>query len=80
MRNALNTWLRVALDERVTITADDLKEVFENGEKQLTKSEAVKALRALTEAGRTACYDALRPDGRFAKQLCESNRLLSWKS
>jgi AAA domain/DnaB-like helicase N terminal domain len=66
-------------DDRVTITADDLTEVFEN-EKQLTKSEAVKALRALTGAGRTACYDALRPDGRFAKQLCESNGLLLWKS
>ena len=53
-------------DERVTITADDLATVFESGQKQLTKSEAVKALRALTGAGRTACYDALRPDGRFA--------------
>jgi hypothetical protein len=66
-------------DDRVTITADDLTEVFEN-EKQLTKSEAVKALRALTGAGRTACYDALRRDGRFAKHLCESNGLLSWKA
>jgi hypothetical protein len=67
-------------DDRVTITADDLADIFENGEKQLTRNEAVKALRALTGAGRTACYDALRPDGRFAKQLCESNGLLSWKA
>ena len=42
-------------DERVTITADDLTEIFENGEKQLTKAQAVKALKGLTEAGRTAC-------------------------
>jgi AAA domain len=44
-------------DDRVTITADDLKEIFGDGEKDLAKSEAVKALRTLTEAGRTACYD-----------------------
>jgi AAA domain/DnaB-like helicase N terminal domain len=67
-------------DERVTITADDLAEIFENGEKQLTRAEAVKALQTMTEAGRTACYNALRLDGRFAKQLRESNGLLSWKA
>jgi len=66
-------------EERVTIISDDLAEIFENGEKQLTKSEAVKALQVATEAGRTACYNALRPDGRFAKQLRDSNGLLSWK-
>jgi AAA domain/DnaB-like helicase N terminal domain len=67
-------------DERVTITAGDLAEIFENGEKQLTRAEAVKALQALTQAKRTACYNALRLDGRFAKQLRESNGLLSWKA
>jgi CHC2 zinc finger/AAA domain len=66
-------------DERVTITADDLTEIFENGEKQLTKADAVRALQTLTEAGRTACYNALRPDGRFTKRLCETDGLLSWK-
>jgi hypothetical protein len=35
-------------DDRVTITADDLAEIFGNGEKQLTKAEAVKALQTLT--------------------------------
>jgi hypothetical protein len=67
-------------DDRVTITADDLRDILENGEKQLTRPEAVKALQTLTGAGRTACYDALRLDGRFAKQLRESNGLLSWKA
>ena len=66
-------------DDRVTITADDLAEIFENGAKQLRKTEAVKALQALTGAGRTACYHALKLDGRFAKQLCESNGLLLGK-
>ncbi len=66
-------------DDRVTITADDLATVFENGEKQLTKADAVRALQTLTEAGRTACYNVLRPDGRFTKQLRETDGLLSWK-
>ena len=67
-------------NERVIITTDDLAEVFENGERQLSRSDAVKALQTLTEAGRTACYNALRPDGRFGKQLRESTGLLSWKT
>jgi hypothetical protein len=33
-------------DERVTITGNDLAEIFENGEKQLTKSEAVRGQTA----------------------------------
>jgi len=66
-------------DERVTITADDIAEIFENGQKQFTKAEAVKALRILTEAGRTACYNALKLDGRLATHLCETDGLLSWK-
>jgi hypothetical protein len=67
-------------DERVTITADHLAAVFENGQKQLTKADAVKALRALTEAGRTACYDALNSEGHFSAHLSETRGLLSWKA
>jgi hypothetical protein len=67
-------------DERVTITANDLAEIFENGEKQLTKADASKALQGLTGAGRTACYTALKLDGRFATHLREDHGLLSWKT
>jgi hypothetical protein len=67
-------------DDRVTIAADDLAEIFQNGAKQLTKSDAVRALQTLTEAGRTACYNALKPEGRFAKQLHETDGRLSWKT
>jgi hypothetical protein len=74
-----DTFDNPSADDRVTITADDMVQIFENGEKQLTKSEAVKALHTLTEAGRTACYNVLKLDGRFAKQLRETDGLLSWK-
>ena len=66
-------------DERVTITTDDLAAIFENGEKQLSRPEAVKLLQQLTGAGRTACYNALKSNGRFAKHLQEHDDLLSWK-
>jgi hypothetical protein len=67
-------------DDRVTITADDLAEIFKDGAKRLTKADAVKALQALTEAGRTACYNAVKLDGRFAGHLNENQGLLSWKA
>jgi hypothetical protein len=66
-------------DDRVIITADDMVEVFDSGQKRLTRADAAKALRTLTGAGRTACYNALKLNGRFAKQLRETDGLLSWK-
>jgi hypothetical protein len=44
------------------------------------RADFVKALEVLTDAGRTACYNALRLDGRFAKSLRETHGLLAWKS
>ena len=44
------------------------------------RSHFVKVLEVLTDAGRTACYDALRLDGRFAKSLRETHGFLAWKS
>jgi hypothetical protein len=66
-------------DERVRITADDLEEIFENGDKRLAKADAVRGLETLTGVKRTACYNALRLDGRFAKQLRDADGMLSWK-
>ena len=67
-------------NDRVTIAPEDMATIFEDGEKQLTRTEAVKALRVLTEAGRTACYNALKLDGRFTAHLSENHSLLSWKA
>jgi hypothetical protein len=65
---------------RVTITPEDMATIFENGDKQLLRVEAVKALQALTEAGRTACYNALKLDGRFSTHISEIQDVLSWKA
>jgi len=67
-------------DNRVTITADHMAEIFENSEKQLSRAEAAKELQSLTGAGRTACYSALKLDGRFAKHLRETRGLLTWRA
>jgi hypothetical protein len=74
-----DTFDHPSADDRVTITADDIAEVFNNGQKQLTRSDAAKALQTLTGAGRTACYTALKANGRFAGHLGEADGLLSWK-
>src|SRR5260370_18804407 len=65
-------------DERVSITLEDMATIF--CEKQLPRTEAVKALQTLTEPGRTACYNALKLDGRFAAHLSENHSLLSWQA
>ena len=67
-------------NDRVTIMPEDVATIFENGGKELTRADAVKALQTLTEAGRTACYNALKLDGRFSAHLNETHGLLSWKA
>ena len=64
--------------ERRTITDADMTLVFENGAKPLTRTEARDALTA-AGAGRSAAYEALKLDGRFAGRLTEADGLLSWK-
>jgi len=64
--------------ERRTITDADMATVFENGAKPLTRTAARDALTA-AGAGRSAAYDALKLEGRFAGRLTEAEGLLSWK-
>jgi len=70
----------IAIERIITGGCISIAGCVENGEKQLTRTEAVKALQALTEAGRTAYYNALKLDGRFAAHLSENHSLLSWKA
>ena len=65
--------------DRVTITDANMATVFDNGAKRLTKTAARDALMA-TGAGRSAAYDALKLDGRFAGRLTEdADGRLAWK-
>jgi hypothetical protein len=47
---------------------------------QIEVAKRANALVELTHAGRMSCYDALKPDGRFASQVRETHGLLSWKA
>ena len=66
-------------DKRRTITADDMRQVFRDGNSLLAVKAAADALRDLTGLGRTACYEAVNPKGRFGANLTEQGGLLSWK-
>jgi 5S rRNA maturation endonuclease (ribonuclease M5) len=65
--------------DRPTVTEADVAEVFQHGQRSVRKAEAVAELQQRTGAGKSACYNALRPNGRFAKHLTESSGLLTWK-
>lgn len=65
-------------DDREKITEADLANLFDHGKRSLAKSQAVKELAENTGAGRSACYNALRLDGRFSAHLREDRGLLTW--
>ncbi len=66
-------------DKRLAIELEDLAHVFENGEKMLSKSTLVKALRELTNASVSSVYLALKADGRFASHLSEAGGFYTFK-
>lgn len=54
---------------RPTITATDLAEALDHGKRVVPKSEAVQTLMDSTGCAKSAAYNALASDGRFASQL-----------
>ena len=59
------------------MTADALSATW-SSQARLTNAAARDALMA-AGAGRSAAYDALKLEGRFAGRLTEAEGLLSWK-
>ena len=64
--------------DRVSVTGEHMAAIFENGATRPTRASAAKLLMDQFGIGRTAAYDALKLDGRFAGRLKEADRLLSW--
>lgn len=64
--------------DRPTVTEADMAEVFQGGRRSVRKAEVVEELRERTGAGKSACYNALKLDGRFSRHLAESEGLLTW--
>jgi len=51
------------------------------GRRQLALKHAARELEELTGFGKTACYDALKLEGRFAKNLSQNaDGLLCWSA
>lgn len=61
---------------RRRIALEDLAALFEEGERTIKKSEAVRLLKDASGFGRTACYKALELDGEFGEHLEEAEGLL----
>jgi hypothetical protein len=66
-------------EKRRTVSLDDLDTLFEGGKRQLARNTAVEYLMEQTGLGKTACYQALKLDGKFALNLSEQNDLLTFK-
>jgi hypothetical protein len=65
-----------AKDARIKITAEHVKSTLAGG---VTRREAAAKLKKLTDASQTACYDALKLDGRFGGNLSETKKgVMSW--
>jgi len=65
--------------KRKGVRLQDIEAVFESGVRQLEKSRAVDELKAKTGLGKTACYDALKLDGKFGDHLQLNDLgLLEW--
>ncbi len=54
------------------VKAEHLRAIFEEGRKRLPQSRAAQALMVAAKVGRSAAYEALKPNGRFAELLGKS--------
>lgn len=67
--------------KRRTIELEDLALIFEDGDKTMTRKEAVKALQThVSGASKSSVYDALRTDGRFGRYLGEVGGEMEFRS
>jgi len=66
--------------KRRNVLRKDLAQIFQHGARSLYRKDAVAELQNLG-FGKTAAYEALSPDGRFATWLqVASDGIVSWQS
>lgn len=66
-------------NKRCMIELEDLADIFEEGDRTLSRANAVKALKAKAGIRQSAAYDALKPDGRFCEHLSEAGGFITFK-
>jgi len=64
--------------KRRTVELADLDTIFDHGIQRLSRRDAVSALQEHTGLGRTAVYEALKPDGKFSQRLVEMQGMLTF--
>lgn len=66
-------------EKRLTVGLEDLDALLGNGEAQLAKGYAVTKIMEQTGLGKSVCYEALKPNGKFTQNLSEHDALLNFK-
>ncbi|MBE0540114.1 MAG: hypothetical protein IH623_01825 [Verrucomicrobia bacterium] len=66
-------------EKRRTVGLDDLDTLFDGSKRRMAKNTAVAELMELTKLAKTACYTALKLDGKFANHLSEHEGLIEFK-
>ena len=62
------------------ISIEDMRVLFDSGNRTLDKIRAVEELRELTEKGKSSCYNALNVEsGKFSEYLEEKSGLIEWR-
>jgi len=65
-------------DKQTKCTIDALETVFKSGDGKLERKFAAEQLGEITGLGKSACYNALRTDGKFADYIAQDGDLLVW--
>lgn len=65
-------------EKRRTVSLDDLDTLFDSGKRRLARTAAVEQLIEQTGLGKTACYQALKPNGKFGQHFKEHDGLLEF--
>jgi hypothetical protein len=63
-------------DKRRVIGIEDMEALFNGGVCKLARTRAVEELMEQTHLGKTACYEALKPGGKFSEHIKEQDGLL----
>ena len=62
------------------ISIEDMRTLFDSGNRALDKIRAVEELREQTEKGKSSCYNALNVEsGKFSEYLEEKSGLIEWR-
>ena len=62
------------------ISIEDMRTLFDSGNRALDKIRAVEELREQTEKGKSSCYNALNVEsGKFSEYLEEKGGLIEWR-